>query len=106
MLHLSSIADAYEVSCTESEYNHKTVRLIQGIDLERAPEKREEEIVDIAPGQRQGRVQVTRPGSYGNVKSCKPPLTSRGLQISLVHATMASRLLQSTDDSFDVGRHK
>ncbi|TID25381.1 hypothetical protein E2P81_ATG04481 [Venturia nashicola] len=56
---------AIKVSCTESEYSHRTVRLIQGIDLDHSPKKAEEEIQEIARGRCKGRFQSARPGSYG-----------------------------------------
>jgi hypothetical protein len=43
------------ISCTEPEYKYRTVRLIQGIDLEHTPEKLEEEVKGIPRGQLHGR---------------------------------------------------
>lgn len=46
------------ISCTEPEYKYRTVRLIQGIDLEYTPEKLEEEVKGIPRGQLQGRFPI------------------------------------------------
>lgn len=70
------------MSCTEPEYTYRTVRLIQGIDLDHAPKKAEEEITAIPRGKQPGRFQSARPGSYGRVPSWCPPATTGGLQVS------------------------
>jgi hypothetical protein len=52
------------VSCTELEYEYQTVRLIQGVTLEHAPPRQEEDVIEIPPGRREGQYQTARPGSH------------------------------------------
>ncbi|CAK7224664.1 hypothetical protein SEUCBS140593_005645 [Sporothrix eucalyptigena] len=72
-----------KVSCTEPEYTHRTVRLIQGIGLDHAPKKVEEEITEVPRGKQSGRFQQARPGSYAVVPCwCPSSVTSGGIQVS------------------------
>ncbi|KAI1771449.1 hypothetical protein F4818DRAFT_204416 [Hypoxylon cercidicola] len=73
---------AIKISCTEAEYQHRTVRLIQGIGLEHAPEKKTEQVLEIPSGKQKGRFQAAQPGSYAYVPYWGPPTTAAGLQIS------------------------
>ncbi|KIX08909.1 uncharacterized protein Z518_03566 [Rhinocladiella mackenziei CBS 650.93] len=73
---------AIKISCTEQEYTYRTVRLIQGVDLDHSPKKAEEEVSEIPRGRRKGRFQAAQPGSYGHVPDWGSPETARGLQVS------------------------
>ncbi|XXH02478.1 hypothetical protein Hte_008854 [Hypoxylon texense] len=73
---------AIKISCTEAEYKYRTVRLIQGIGLEHAPEKKTEQVLEIPEGKRKGRFQAAQPGSYAYIPYWGPPTTAAGLQIS------------------------
>lgn len=74
---------AIKISSTEPEYCYRTVRLIQGIDAEHAPPKKEEEISAIPLGKGQGRFQLARPGSYALVENWQPPSGETGLELCL-----------------------
>ncbi|OAL39952.1 hypothetical protein AYO20_00865 [Fonsecaea nubica] len=74
---------AIKVSCTEPEYAYRVVRLIQGIDIEHAPERREEDVSQIPRGRRNGRIQIAHPGSYGYVNNWNTPSPADGLDVSL-----------------------
>ncbi|KIW81561.1 hypothetical protein Z517_04587 [Fonsecaea pedrosoi CBS 271.37] len=74
---------AIKVSCTEPEYAYRLVRLIQGVDIEHAPERREEEVSQVPRGRRNGRIQIAHPGSYGYVSNWKTPSPAEGLEVSL-----------------------
>lgn len=71
-----------KISCTEPEYRYRTVRLMQGIDLEHSPKKAVEEVVAIPRGQRKGRYQTASPGSYGHIPHWGLSSTADGLQVS------------------------
>ncbi|KPI36812.1 N,N-dimethylformamidase beta subunit [Cyphellophora attinorum] len=72
-----------KVSCTEPEYEHQTFRLIQGVTLEHAPSKQEEQVTEIPPGRRDGRYQTARPGSYVMVPEWGAPwATTKVIQVS------------------------
>ncbi|OAA53120.1 hypothetical protein SPI_09482 [Niveomyces insectorum RCEF 264] len=73
---------AIKISCTEPKYKYRTVRLIQGIDLEHSPKKIEEEIIEIPRGQQQGRFQTSKLGSFGHVPNWGSPAAAGGLQVS------------------------
>ncbi|KAF2096216.1 hypothetical protein NA57DRAFT_67751 [Rhizodiscina lignyota] len=100
---------AIKISCTEPEYKYRTVRLIQGIDLEHSPEKAEEEVKDIPRGQRQGRFQTAQPGSYGYVPNWGPPIAAEGLQVSfymqpwLVDCSHVQTLVSTLDSTAHTG---
>lgn len=70
------------MSCTEPSYRYRTARLIQGIDLEHSPKKAEEEVPEIPRGEREGRYQTARPGSYAYIPNWEPQLSADGLQVS------------------------
>ncbi|OKL63373.1 hypothetical protein UA08_01695 [Talaromyces atroroseus] len=103
---------AIKISCTEPEYKYRTVRLIQGIDLEHSPKKAEVEVEEIPRGQRQGRFQTSQPGSFGYVPNWSPPNAAEGLQISFYvqpwlldcsHAqTLVSTLNPATHTGFSI----
>ncbi|ETI28136.1 hypothetical protein G647_00585 [Cladophialophora carrionii CBS 160.54] len=59
---------AIKVSCTEPEYSHRTVRVVQGVEVEHSPLKRLEPITQIPTGTAKGRFQCARPGSYAVVE--------------------------------------
>ncbi|CAO2655159.1 Nn.00g102230.m01.CDS01 [Neocucurbitaria sp. VM-36] len=94
---------AIKISCTEPEYKYRTVRLIQGIDIEHSPKKVEEEVKEIPRGQRPGKYQTARPGSYGLVPNWAPPISAEGLQVSfymqpwLLDCTHAQTLVSTQD---------
>ncbi|KAL1895512.1 hypothetical protein Sste5346_005321 [Sporothrix stenoceras] len=98
-----------KVSCTEPEYTYRTVRLIQGIDLEHSPKKAEEEITAIPRGKQPGRFQSARPGSYGRVASWCPPGTAGGLHVSfyvqpwLLECPHDQTLVSTVDSEFKAG---
>ncbi|KAH8803361.1 hypothetical protein F5884DRAFT_739703 [Xylogone sp. PMI_703] len=73
---------AIKISCTESEYKYRTVRLIQGIDLDHSPKKAEVEISEIPRGQQRGRFQQAQPGSYGYVPNWGLPVRADFLHVS------------------------
>ncbi|KIH89833.1 hypothetical protein SPBR_00263 [Sporothrix brasiliensis 5110] len=70
------------IAAPEPEYTYRTVRLIQGIDLEHSPKKVEEEVTAIPRGKQPGRFQSAHPGSYGRVTSWCPPGSAGGVQVS------------------------
>ena len=71
------------MSCTEPEYSHRTVRVIQGVDLPNSPKKTLEEIASVPIGKVKGRFQLARCGSFARVQHwCRSPVTA-GLEISL-----------------------
>ncbi|KAI1614982.1 hypothetical protein EDD37DRAFT_591039 [Exophiala viscosa] len=100
---------AIKISCTEPEYTYRTVRLIQGITLDHAPEKREEEISQIPRGRQNGKVQVAHPGSYGYISHWKLPAAPAGLQVSfylqpwLVGCSHPQTLVSSLDTAEGTG---
>ncbi|OKL57211.1 hypothetical protein UA08_07367 [Talaromyces atroroseus] len=53
---------AIKVSCTEPEYTHQTVRVIQGVNVAHSPRKQEE--LFLKGGVHSGRFQKSNPGSY------------------------------------------
>ncbi|KAL1852540.1 hypothetical protein Daus18300_012138 [Diaporthe australafricana] len=103
---------AIKVSCTEPQYKYRTVRLIQGIELEHSPPKAEEEIKEIPRGERRGRFQTAQPGSYGYVPSWQTSTAAEGLEVSFYmqpwlldcsHAqTLVSTLSPITHTGFSV----
>ncbi|KAK2596510.1 hypothetical protein N8I77_013397 [Diaporthe amygdali] len=73
---------AVKISCTEPEYSYRIIRLIQGIELDNSPPKCEQEIKEIPRGQRPGRFQSAKPGSYGYIPAWCPLTVDGGLQVS------------------------
>lgn len=77
--------------------------MIQGIDLNHAPERREEEVSQVPRGRQKGRIQIAQPGSYGYVSDWRPPAAAEGLQISfymqpwLVDCSHPQTLVSSLD---------
>ena len=74
---------AIKISSTEPEYKYRTVRLIQGVEGEHAPPKKEEEISAIPAGKGRGRFQLARPGSYALINDWQSLSRGTGLAISL-----------------------
>ncbi|KAF7562665.1 hypothetical protein G7046_g1496 [Stylonectria norvegica] len=72
-----------KVSSTASKYSHRTVRLIQGLDVPHAPEVRMEDITEINSGSSQGRFQRAHPGSYAIVDNLGVQGQDEGLSLSL-----------------------
>lgn len=70
------------MSCTEPEYKHRTVRLIQGVELDHSPPRAAEEVTEVPTGQRPGRFQKARPGSYGHIPDWGSPGAAEGLEVS------------------------
>lgn len=56
--------------------------MIQGIELDRSPKKGEQQIEEIARGQRPGKFQSAQPGSYGRIPHWGPTVLAEGLQVS------------------------
>ncbi|CAG9990303.1 unnamed protein product [Clonostachys byssicola] len=94
---------AIKISCTESEYNYRTVRLIQGIDIDHSPEKAEEEVLEIPRGHQKGRFQTAQQGSYGSIPNWGAPNKEEGLQVSfymqpwMVECSHAQALISTLD---------
>ncbi|KAK5263775.1 hypothetical protein LTR99_010880 [Exophiala xenobiotica] len=74
---------AIKVSCTEPEYSYKTVRVIQGVDIEHSPKKELEEITSVPSGTAKGRFQLARIGSYARTDDWGASLSKAGLEVSL-----------------------
>ncbi|EXJ64203.1 hypothetical protein A1O7_00539 [Cladophialophora yegresii CBS 114405] len=75
---------AIKISCTEPEYSHRTVRVIQGVETEHSPLKKLEPITQIPTGTAKGRFQRARPGSYAVVDpGLSGPASESGLHVSL-----------------------
>ncbi|EXJ83492.1 hypothetical protein A1O1_07115 [Capronia coronata CBS 617.96] len=72
-----------KVSCTEPEYSYRTVRVIQGVDLEHSPKKELQEITSVPSGTAKGRFQVARIGSYARVDEWGASLSKNGVEVSL-----------------------
>ncbi|KIX99209.1 uncharacterized protein Z520_04785 [Fonsecaea multimorphosa CBS 102226] len=81
-----SPGDAVEIkiSCTEPNYKYRTVRIIQGVNLEHSPKEQKEILSQCPAGTGTGRFQLARPGSYALVKNWFPSSTRniQGLDIS------------------------
>jgi hypothetical protein len=73
----------YQISSTEPEYNYRTVRIIQSVDIEHSPKKQEEVITTIPAGNGKGRFQLARLGSYALIEEWLPASLSsvKGLEI-------------------------
>lgn len=74
---------AIKVSCTEPEYSHRTVRVIQGVEVEHSPVKKLEEVAQVPSGVAPGQFQYARSGSYAVVQGLRLPMSNGGLEISL-----------------------
>ncbi|KAI1620702.1 hypothetical protein EDD37DRAFT_165541 [Exophiala viscosa] len=95
---------AIKISCTEPEYKHRTVRVIQGVDLEHSPKQELEEIKAIPSGTAKGRFQLARPGSYARTEEWGAALSKDGLEVSLYfqpHLPLAKHL-QAIISTLDV----
>ncbi|KAK5043613.1 hypothetical protein LTR84_011373 [Exophiala bonariae] len=99
---------AIKVSCTEPEYKHRTVRVIQGVDLPHSPKKTLTEITSIPTGKVKGRFQLARCGSFAQVQHwCRSSVIS-DLEISLYfqpHLVQAGHP-QSIISTIDVPRKR
>ncbi|CAH0024431.1 unnamed protein product [Clonostachys rhizophaga] len=100
---------AIKISCTESEYKHRTVRLIQGIDIDHSPEKAEEEVLEIPRGHQRGRFQTAQQGSYGSIPNWGAPNMAEGLRVSfymqpwMVECSHAQTLISTLDPITNTG---
>ena len=74
---------AIKVSCTEPEYSYRTVRVIQGVEVEHSPVRKYEDILEVPSGVTRGQFQRARCGSYAMVSGVNLPANSSGLEISL-----------------------
>ncbi|KIW73387.1 hypothetical protein PV04_01514 [Phialophora macrospora] len=74
---------AIKISCTEPEYSHRTVRVIQGVETEHSPAKSLEPVTQIPAGTAKGRFQLARPGSYAVVERGLSGGESGSLRVSL-----------------------
>lgn len=75
---------AIKVSCTEPEYSHRTVRVVQGVGIDHSPTKQLEEVSKIPSGAAPGRFQLARPGSYALIEGLDLPSKGEAdLEISL-----------------------
>ncbi|KAK5047010.1 hypothetical protein LTR84_006952 [Exophiala bonariae] len=72
-----------KVSCTETEYSYRTVRVIQGVDQPHSPKQKLEEVVGIPSGTCKGRFQVGRCGPYAIVRDWVRSHITDGLEVSL-----------------------
>lgn len=61
---------AVKISCTEPEYRHRTVHILQGYEGEKSPPKLVREVTEIPSGVLPGRFQLAHPGSWAEL----PPL--------------------------------
>lgn len=79
------------------------MRLIQGIDLEHSPKKRDKEVQEIPRGRRKGRFQTAHPGSYAYIPQWGSPLVAEGLRVSfymqpwLLRCSHAQTVLSTLD---------
>lgn len=78
---------AIKVSCTETEYSYRMVRVVQGVDLEHSPTQQLEEITKAPTGVVQGRFQRAHMGSYAVIKDLLLPPdgsgSDEGVEVSL-----------------------
>jgi hypothetical protein len=74
---------AIKISCTEPEYSHRTVRVIQGVEIDHSPVKKLEPVTQIPTGTAKGRFQCARPGSYAVVERGLRGSDGGGLRVSL-----------------------
>ncbi|EOO00573.1 putative large subunit of -dimethylformamidase protein [Phaeoacremonium minimum UCRPA7] len=70
-----------KVSCTESSYKYRVVRVTQGVDVENSPAKQIHPIDGVPEGETKGRFQLAKPGSYAIIKDWLPAPAS-GVMIS------------------------
>ena len=64
-------------------YSHRTVRVIQGVEVEHSPTKKLDEVDQIPSGIAPGRFQYARPGSYALVEGLSLPTSGDGLKVCL-----------------------
>jgi hypothetical protein len=81
---VSSLLISSQISCTEAEYSYRTVRVLQGVDVEHAPRTREEVISTIPAGKGKGKFQLANPGSYAMVDNWLPVVAKgvKGVEVS------------------------